>query len=385
MNEDKPNPEKTEEAQPKPAKIIDKELSAEMDQLLSIPTVLDDSELTTEVNPPVVKKDLKPVAAEPIPENTAKTEKPEKTKRPLKKYILPVILGVVLLITAIISILTVIFLNTNTKPVFARNTPAEEAAKACITEKVAFDELTKEDAYEWLNILYHDKNCAVENLLNDDDDFILDDNMNDGIHILYSYSDTSDIQKIANADLFLNPNQEDVTFDILEKEHFAIVRDNSRESCKNDSCYIGVIFDKNYANYYGEIKQSGDISYYENHFSITNFDKDWIKTVLDIFNSESFLQGVYDSSIEFDGTNYIYTTHNLGVGIDLTATADQTLAPHQAPQAINLYETKTIIDPSGAITKVPLTESGDFMNVVKAFSLTDEEAATLTIDDGTER
>ena len=175
-----------------------------------------------------------------------------------------------------------------------------------------------------------------------------------------------------------------MNFKIEQKNHYAIVYDETGDSCK-ESCAIGVTFDKEYLDYHERrsTDEEGRLSGvgYEERF--TNTSEEWVKEALDVLRAttEAYGKSTFETEISSDGTDYLYTTRNVSVGLDTERIYQQTYNSESSgvrPLVINLYYTQTKVNAqTGEITQVT-GEDGKSKNfITKSFPLDDNESALM--------
>ena len=229
-----------------------------------------------------------------------------------------------------------------------------------------YEDLTFEEAYSFKKTVLNDPDCNAQALANDED--LVTSNKNDIYRLLYSYSNPSEINSIANDSVMnLRDDGQTIDFEIIQKEHYAIVKGDKKGSPHDNHITNGIIFDKKYVNYYdSDPDKIGQIDKIE----FTNFDEDWIKKAAILMRIASNEQGsIYDYVLTDEGDNYKITTRNIGMGLDA-----ENSSANKLKYTLTKYEAYfTINKTTGTFESVKVRDSGGRFNTTKTWELAEEQ------------
>ena len=306
-------------------------------------------------------------------------------KKPLnKKLIISIGFGVTILIAAIITI--VLIVNNQKEP----ETPTSKAPEkrsisfspeSCADRTKNYFDLTKEDAYEFLQkINDEDSNCLANYLFDGDEDFFLQ--KGDDFSRLRSYGNESEIEDIANKNFYTNPtvgssdNEKTVTYKVTQKDGFAIVYDETRESCHAVRCNAGITFDKKYINY-SPLNAKGleDYTTRSDYKVVNGRNEKWLKQAFDLISLTDYNpKSIYTTYMTSDDNYYIYQAFHIGTTHDYNDDLKPT-----GSNIIELYYETTLIDKkTGKVARTHNPEDEfDYTERYKTFPITKKEALAI--------
>lgn len=287
---------------------------------------------------------------------------PQKKKIPVVAVVIAAVALISISGTAVAFVLIQASINKNNSN---SNTASSLTGSCGRTAK--YEDLTFEQAYSFKKTVIGDVNCNAKALTGDKD--VVLGRERDYFTLLYSYSDPSEINDIANkSTLNMNRDEIKIDFEIIQKEHYAIVKGDKRGS-SNEEEHIGngIIFDKKYVDIYdSDPSEIGEVV----KIKFTNFDEDWIKKAVILMRvAQREHESIYDYVLTDEGDNYKITTYNIGIGYDV-----ENYNANKLKYTLTKYEAYFTVDKSTGFFKIARTRDGNgrFQNI-KTWKLTEEQ------------
>lgn len=146
----------------------------------------------------------------------------------------------------------------------------------------------------------------------------------------------------------------------------------------NPERWIGVAFNKNSIDYYKETIQGDGYISTNDRIKINNVSDDFVKKALPILflTTDAFgsnIQNIYDYEFKEQGDTISLVAYVISVGMDL----ENTQSVDDLKYALNIYANECYIDKSAGEFHWKIDEEGRKNNIIKSFSLTDDESSTL--------
>ena len=395
-----------EKEAPEEEKPINEALSSEMDALLDNDTQTPEApetsaSETTQPTPVETPKPEEPEAqkSEEPPKNAPKPKNANK-KKISKKLIIIIIVAIIIIASAITCFLLLQkpeekSTNTNKPSTSFEDIREKYAPKNCASrDSKDYFTLTKEEAYDFASQRTEESfNCVRAYLSGNDDDFYVE--AKDDFILLYSYSDISDVQDIIDSydycimqyygcyddydDEEEGEEKAKIEYDIIEKDHYAIVRNKTRDDCTHKNlCMIGISFDKKYFDYSQTNSKKRRYLSSGTQKIMKSRDEEWMKKALNLLllsddDLRTYPDYIYSTNLVFDGTNYIYQ------GLNIAVRYDSDIVPIEKGiyYALQLYYNNILINAkTGEVEEADQSHYyGDLLN---SFPLTKKESNALS-------